>query len=555
MRHRMILTTVLTTAAVGCFAAVVVPAADAGQWMQVSCENPDQSPAPNEGWSGSAGGGIEDGSNNSVNCAPGSPMFALLSTAAAAPVGAGETIQYTPPAGSTLTGGTINVTLAADGWGQDASGTAVLYTPNYAYDASDVFFQCAAQLTPCANGTNDFTGNLTLPAGRGGDLYLSASCGGTAGQYCNAGGSNGAWSLVQLWWADLLLTNTSSPAATGFGGSLLSPGAHGTAGLAFTATDPNGPGVYTITIDIDGNPAYHGTANTNQGLCAPVATDPTTGTLMFDSQQPCPQTETEDIPIDTTTLADGQHDLKVIVTDAAQNSSTVLDQTITTQNSTTVSGLLPSPSATSAVPAYSLALSATTKRVTHGASRIYPRSALRLSGTVQKPGGTNAPGVPVSLWAQPASGGAFREIAHTMTDASGTWRLTAPRGPSRTIRIVAGTDARAARAAREIGFRETVMPVLTLHVATPGRGRIVFTGELEIGPLSHPLPLVLLQTRGPDGWEVVGSPVRAESTGHFRYVYRSSPLTLGRSFQFRATTPQTADWQDASSPVESAVVH
>jgi hypothetical protein len=159
------------------------------------------------------------------------------------------------------------------------------------------------------------------------------------------------------------------------------------------------------------------------------------------------------------------------------------------------------------------------------------------------------------VWAQPASGGGFREIAHTMTDASGTWRLTAPRGPSRTIRIVAGTDARAARAAREIGFRETVMPVLTLHVATPGRGRIVFTGELEIGPLSHPLPLVLLQTRGPDGWEVVGSPVRADSTGHFRYVYRSSPLTLGRTFQFRATTPQTADWQDASSPEESAVVH
>ena len=214
-------------------------AAYAGQWIQVSCVNPDQSAAPSQGWTGSAGGGTGDGSNNSTNCAPGSPMFAELSTAVAAPVGAGETLQYTPPAGSTLAGGNVDVSLYADGYGADASGTAVLYTPSLAYDASNVFFQCAAQLTPCANGTSDFSGVLALPAGRGGNLYVAAGCGGIPGQYCNVGGSNGAWALVQLWWADLLLANTSSPAASGFSGSLLSPNAHGTSDLAFTATDPN----------------------------------------------------------------------------------------------------------------------------------------------------------------------------------------------------------------------------------------------------------------------------------------------------------------------------
>ena len=53
--------------------------------------------------------------------------------------------------------------LYADGGGYNASGTAVAYSPEYAYNASNVFFQCASGLTPCANGTNDFAGVLGIP--------------------------------------------------------------------------------------------------------------------------------------------------------------------------------------------------------------------------------------------------------------------------------------------------------------------------------------------------------------------------------------------------------
>ena len=104
-------------------------------------------------------------------------------------------------------------------------------------------------------------------------------------------------------------------------------------------------------------------------------------------------------------------------------------------------------------------------------------------------------------------------------------------------------------------MRETVTPVLTLHVTTPGGRRIVFSGQLAITPLGAPRPLVLIQTRGPDGWEVVGAPIRVGPDGGFRYVYRSSPLTFGRSFSFRAVTPQTALWQAAQTQDHSAVVH
>ena len=104
------------------------------------------------------------GSNTNSACGPGSPAYALLSSDVAVGVGSAETLSYTPPAGSTLSGGTVNVALRADGYGYNASGTAVAYSPEYAYNSSSVFFQCAAGLTPCAPGSNDYTGALDAAA-------------------------------------------------------------------------------------------------------------------------------------------------------------------------------------------------------------------------------------------------------------------------------------------------------------------------------------------------------------------------------------------------------
>ena len=158
--------------------ALAASAAYAGQWMQVSCANPDESPAPSQGWTSFTTGSTGYASNNGTSCTPTSPMYALLSTDADAAVGTSEDLQYTPPSGSTLAGGNVDVNLYADGYGQDASGTAVLYTPAYAYDGSDVFFQCAWGLNPCENGTNDFAGVVALPVDRGGNFYIGAGCGG-----------------------------------------------------------------------------------------------------------------------------------------------------------------------------------------------------------------------------------------------------------------------------------------------------------------------------------------------------------------------------------------
>ena len=552
-RRRVLTVCATLTAAAGALA--IAPAAYAGDWVQVSCENADQSAASSEGWSSFAGGSTGYGSNSGTNCSPGTPMYAILSTDAAAAVTSSEDLQYTPPAGSTLVGGSVDVSLSADGYGYNASGVAALYSPSFAYNGSNVFYQCAAGLSPCFNGTNDVTANIELPSNRGGDLFIGASCGGNAGAACDEGGSNGGWATAFVHSADLLLNSTAAPTGSGFSGTLLDPDAHGTASLAFTAGDPAGPGVYKVVVSIDGTVAYDGTPNANGGECASVGTDAASGAWMFDWQQPCPQTETVDVPIDTTAFADGAHELTVQVSDAAQNSSTVLDQTISTKNLTTVSSLLPTAAPPSAPPVYAFVLGKAASALQGKLARTYVDSALTLSGTLQSTAGVAAPGVTVALWAAPKNSSTFSELAQTTTDGTGAWSLRAPEGSSRVLRVVAGAGAQPTSSPSTVSVAETVTPTLSLKVATPHGARLVFTGKVAISPLGAPRPLVLIEVHAADGWQAVGAPVRVDANGSYRYVYVSSPLLIGHRFAFRATTPATSLWQTAESPVATAVLH
>jgi hypothetical protein len=386
-------------------------------------------------------------------------------------------------------------------------------------------------------------------------VTVSVGCdGGPGGYSCPGSQAAAPEASAQVTSAAFVISTTATPTAIGFTGSLLTGTANGTANVQFTAADPGGPGIYKVTATVDGSAVYDATPEGNSGACATLGTY-TDGSLAFDQLVPCPTQETVDIPVNTAMLSDGAHDLKITVTDAAQNSTTVLDQTITTQNSTTVSGLLPSPPSIVTSPRYALALTRHTQLLSRGVARRYPNSALKLTGTLKSSTGGAAPGVSVALWARPAGTGKFILVSRTSTDGTGTWTLAAPRGPSRLLRVVAGSSATPTRTVNAASVTETVTPALSLHVATPGAGRIVFTGRLTIAPLGDPRPFVFIETRGPDGWEEVGSPVRVDATGHFRYVYQSSPLTLGRRFNFRATTPATESWQDAHSTTRVAEVH
>ncbi len=73
--------------------------------------------------------------------------------------------------------------------------------------------------------------------------------------------------------------------------------------------------MYRVAVGIGGRLVWAGTPNDNGVRCVPVGTDLGSGALMFDSQQPCPQTVGVDAPVPTRGLPDGHHQLTVAVID------------------------------------------------------------------------------------------------------------------------------------------------------------------------------------------------------------------------------------------------
>jgi hypothetical protein len=327
------------TALAAALAATMLTAgpARAGEWMQVSCVNPGGTAAPSDGWTSFTEGTPSIADDNDTQCSPGHPMFAQLGNQVVAHDGDGEVLQYRPPAGSTLVGGTMVVNMSAFGGDTFSTAQAVLYEPKFTSDASDVFFACVDG-QGCGGSGDSYSGTVTLPADRAGNLYASAICTALSQDSCqkNVTGNNGNWALTEVASANLLLSTPAAPGAGGFSGSALQPGVTGTGHLVFTASDAGGPGVYEVAAAIDGRQVFVATPDANGGECVPVGTDPSSGALMFDWQQPCPANVAADIPVPTSGLADGAHNLTVAVIDAARNTSTVFDQTITTSNPQTI---------------------------------------------------------------------------------------------------------------------------------------------------------------------------------------------------------------------------
>ena len=321
--------------AVVTLAAVLLAAgpARAGTWMQVSCVNPDGSAAPAEGWTQSAAGPPGAAAIVSTQCSPSTPMVTELSNLAAAPGGSFDYITYTPPAGSSLVGGSMDVNLSADGFGDNAGGQpsavgeAQLFEPSTAAE----FFQCVAFFQTCGTSP-DFAGVVDLPKDAQGDLIVGAGCSSTTGTPCDQNAHQSAWALAQVLWARVLLSSSETITASDESGSVLQGKVRGTGHLVFTAAEPAGPGISAATVAIDGHTVSSTVPNTNGGKCVPVGTDPATGAPIFDYQQPCLTTQVIDAAVPTGGLPDGSHNVTITVADAAGNANPVFDQAITTSN-------------------------------------------------------------------------------------------------------------------------------------------------------------------------------------------------------------------------------
>ena len=530
----------LWLAAFGCVVlilALCTSSARAGTWTLASCTQPDGQPAPTEGWSTSATGAVGPDSGDTNTCAQGGDLSAV--TSGEAPQGAYEGPEwvFTAPAGSTIAGGSITATLTSP------HGQAWLGTPSASYDSADVVANCQYNLACGQDGT--LSGAFPIAHLGGSSLYAVAVCVGPYEGATSCPATGGIDAGVYVSSAAIALANSATPAASGFGGTLLSPNAQGTQELTFLASDPGGPGVYLVTAQIDGKTVYSGTPDNNEGRCIPIGE--TGGTLMFDHSQPCRASESVDLPINTTALANGQHTLKVTVEDAAENASVVYDGPITTQQPSNNSlGALPGPGASAASGlargvgqpnGIAASEGARLRLGQHGRlTRSFAKRALGISGRLMSAQGQPIGGATLELLQQTASSPGLKLIGHVKTSATGRFVARAPAGPSRTIavayRAFSGDGAYSATAR----IIESVQAGIQLGISprrTGSEGAITLTGHV-LGPVPPQGVSVDLLVHYRGHWEPFRTP-RTDAAGHFTVVYQFEGAR-GR-FPFRAEVP------------------
>ncbi|MFI4984915.1 MAG: hypothetical protein ACHQAV_02875 [Solirubrobacterales bacterium] len=446
---------------------------------------------------------------------------------------AGPEWVFTAPSGSTIAGGTITGTLTSP------HGQAWLGTPSASYDAADVVANCQYNLACGQGGT--LTGAFPITHVGGSRLYAIAVCVGPYEGATTCPASGGIDAAVSVSSTAIELANDATPVASGFGGTLLTPNAQGTQELTFQASDPGGPGVYLVIVQIDGKTVYSGTPNSNEGRCVPIGQ--TGGTLMFDYSQPCRASESVEVPVNTTTLPNGGHTLKVTVEDAAQNTSVVYDGQITTlQPSNNSLGALPGPGATGitqlAEPNGSTA--SEVARLELGqpgrVTRPFASRALRVAGRLL--GGQDQPiaGAVLDVLQQVGGSGSWTVVGHARTSENGTFVARVPAGPSRTVEIAYrafSTDAGYAGVAK---IAERVEAGIQLHVSprrTGSEGTITLSGQV-FGPIPPQGVVVELLVHYRGHWEPFRDP-RTDARGWFHVVYQFEG-GVGR-FPFRAEVP------------------
>jgi hypothetical protein len=545
------------------------PTAHAGEWTQVTCTQPNGQPAPTEGWTGTSVGGLSPYSSANDNCGQqGGYLIAANSSRVTVGRSTGPMWEYAVPSGSTIAGGSITVSLTAP------QGQAYLATPNNVTDGADILANCQFNL-PCGS-SGSYSAIVPIEHLGGTKLYAAAMCvgpgqPGSSEADCAAGdGANGLNAQTVVYAADTELASNSTPTATDFAGSLLASAASGTADLTFSAQDPEGPGVYRVIVDVDGNAVYQGTPEANGGRCASIGVD-SSGVAEFLYAQPCKRDVAIDVPVVTTRFPNGQHELKVIVQDAAGNTSVVYDGTISISNAdasassgpiTGSGGLSSQPFSRGPANGTNASEQATLTAHWKSTAKADLTSGYNqphvIAGRLTGPGATPIAGALIDLTATPAYAGA-KPI--TMTNPR------TARDGSFSVKLAGGLSSRRILLAYRSHLNDTlpvathtlmlsVRAAITLRIspqiASVDR-RIYFKGMLRGDPIPPGGKQLVLEARSAGTPWLEFNVIRTDSRGRFNASYRFR-LAGHHRYRFRVISKYEADFPFAAGASNAVLV-
>jgi hypothetical protein len=451
--------------------------------------------------------------------------------------GNGNTMTYSVPAGLTIAGYSLQLyafggpcgiqdNQCADGFGAVWVNHTGQSDPNYDYRNLGYGAQAPTVSVGELSGVNWVTVGVGCDPGQN----LSYPCPGSANPEAQALVSGGSFTLL----------DSTVPSVTNVSGSLIAGGTlTGEDTISFTASDIGG-GIYSATVLVDGHQVAQEVPNSNGGLCVNLARPPS-ATMAFAASQPCPATENISLPLDTTLLSAGQHQLQVVVTDAAGDQATAYDGTITTSGPSTISvnggsisgAGIANGQSPCAGEALELAVNGKRKPPTVLYGETVTVTGVLHCGTVPIRGAR----VLIATLGGPASA-AINSSVRTALDGSFSYKV--PKGPDRTLRFsytaYSNDPGPSATAIAAILIRPWIKLRIKPHRSSNGR-TIYWTGTVTGGP--YPRQGVTLDVQVQEGrsWKIFDQVVARK--GRFRYSYRFHATSGPTTYRFRVALPDS----------------
>lgn len=267
----------------------------------------------------------------------------------------------------------------------------------------------------------------------------------------------------------------------------------------------------------------------------------------------CQQTVSEDIPVDTSSVPDGDHPLTLRIIDAASNRAVVQGGIVPVRNQGPPTAG-PTPTSSSSAPAVRFTNSDSS--VMRSSRRVRYGKQLKLRSVLRDANGRPMPNTRVDVLLRRVVGETEFQLARQVTtDSEGVLRYTVTKGPSRLVRFAyrAASERGSYSSTHDIRVAVTAAATLRLDRTRLRNGqRLRFSGALR-GVKMRKVVEIQVIDRG--GWKTIGS-TRTRSSGRFSWSYRFrrtfSPTTY--SFRIRVRTERGFPYATGYSPKRSVRV-
>lgn len=486
-----------------------------------ACHLPDGTPAPADGFTGTAGGDatVEN------RCGDGGGLYLELPDG---PISATTAAQweYRPPTGTTIA--SVSVTRELHNIGGSNK-------PSHRYYALGTDSQLAENCGASSLAACPPLADLTL-----GEPASSFSMGLLCHyDYNDCLGPDAGAGFVSLRRAAITLKDSSAPTFTAHPtGDLFAPGpVRGVRSAQVSASDEGG-GVFAAAMVVDGNQQDVQVLDANDGACE----------RPFTSGTPCKRTALGSLALDTTKLRDGQHTVAVVVYDATEvNSATSPTTTISVENMTTSArpGEPITGGSASFAPGGLGALHLRSRQFTRKVIRARFDRPTLVTGRLLDPVGKPLPGATLTVAsALNVPGAEERPTETAVTDASGRFRLEIPAGPSRRVILRAGTSEWSLRLVVPAPLR-----LLASRMRLRNKQKLMLTAYLLGARVPRRSAEVAFQVLIGHQWRTFATrPIDRRGRAQIAHRFRVTYQRLTYRFRAIVVRRQTFPFENATSP-------